>query len=101
MHDQSHLFIHHEVSIAPHVGGQEENNSSAEREQRAKSREQRADKQRAESREQRRGSKERAASNHMVQDSRRLAGRQRELDRLQQHDRAASRKHACYHGWLL
>eukprot|EP00904_Undaria_pinnatifida_P000291 jgi/Undpi1/10262/HiC_scaffold_28.g12714.m1 len=50
-------------------------------------------------REQKAESRERAASNDMVQDSRRPAGRQRELDRLQQHDGASSRRHACYHGF--
>ena len=51
MHDQSHLFTHHQVPIAPHAGVHVENKSSAERNQRAESREQRAAKQRAESKE--------------------------------------------------
>ena len=47
MHDQSHIFTHHEAPIARHAGVKEDKNkSSAKRNQRAGSRE-RADKQRA------------------------------------------------------
>lgn len=78
---KSRLFTHHQVPIAAHAGVHDKNNMIAERNEKAEGRELGS------------WSRKRAGRNYKVKDSGRHPRRTRELDRLQQHDRALSHKH--------